>query len=403
MIAAGIPERRAVWANAARILCVRPDNLGDVVMTTPAFHALKVDPQTRRTNRHLALLTSRSGATAAPHLTDIDDVIVCDVPWAKHANAADAEQTRALVDTLRDGAFDAAVIFTVHTQNPLPAAMLCFLAGIPLRLAHCRENPYALLSDWIADPDARIAATAPGDVRHEVRRQLELVQHVTDVAAHLPHRLRFNVRPADRDAVRAKLAARGVTTDTPWIVLHPGATAASRRYPPDRFAQIACTLANRYGCPVLVTGAPAEAELVQQVCLPGLIAGQRVMNLAGALTLGELAALIEGAALLVSNNSGPVHLAAATQTPVVDLYALTNPQHTPWAVPHAVLSHQVPCRYCYRSVCPLGHQACLTGVTEEEVVAAAHPLWQSSRVAQALWPAPAVPVLPVSNAPTPVA
>jgi len=72
-------------------------------------------------------------------------------------------------------------------------------------------------------------------------------------------------------------------------------------------------------------------------------------------------------------------------------------------VPHAVLSHQVPCRYCYRSVCPLGHQACLTGVTEEEVVAAAHPLWQSSRVAQALWPVSAVPALPVSNAPTPVA
>ncbi|WP_442968628.1 glycosyltransferase family 9 protein [Ralstonia sp. 1B3] len=203
--------------------------------------------------------------------------------------------------------------------------------------------------------------------------------------------------------MRAKLAERGITTDAPWIVLHPGATAASRRYPPDRFAHIACTLANRYGCPVLVTGAPAEAELVQQVCLPGLIAGQRVMNLAGVLTLGELAALIEGAALLVSNNSGPVHLAAATQTPVVDLYALTNPQHTPWAVPHAVLSHQVPCRYCYRSVCPLGHQACLTGVTEEEVVAAAHPLWQSSRVAQALWPGAAMAASSASNAPTPVA
>lgn len=389
MSAMGIPERRAVWANAARILCVRPDNLGDVVMTTPAFHALKADDRSGQQRRHLTLLTSRAGATAAPHLSDIDDVIACDVPWAKHANAADAEQTCALVDTLREGAFDAAVIFTVHTQSPLPAAMLCFLAGIPLRLAHCRENPYALLSDWIADPDARVAATAPGDVRHEVRRQLDLVRHVSDVPAHLPHRLRFTVRSADRDALRAKLAARGVNADAPWIVLHPGATAASRRYPADRFARIARTLAQRYGCPVLVTGAPAEDELVQQVCLPGLAAGQRVLNLAGALTLGELAALIEGAALLVSNNSGPVHLAAAMQTPVVDLYALTNPQHTPWAVPHAVLSHQVPCRYCYRSVCPLGHQACLTGVTEDEVIVAAHGLWQPTRVAQTLWPAAA--------------
>lgn len=397
MTLSGIPERRAVWANAARILCVRPDNLGDVVMTTPAFHALKASGPA---GRHLTLLTSRAGAIAQPHLGDIDDVIACDVPWAKHANAADAEQTAALIRTLREGAFDAAVIFTVHTQNPLPAAMLCFLAGIPLRLAHCRENPYALLTDWVADADARIAPTAPGDVRHEVRRQLDLVAQVVDTPVHLPQRLRFTVRAADREAVRTKLAAYGIDAGAPWIVLHPGATAASRRYPPERFAHIARVLAQRYGCPVLVTGAPAEAELVEQVCAPGRAAGQRVVNLAGALVLGELAALIEGAALLVSNNSGPVHLAAATQTPVVDLYALTNPQHTPWAVPHAVLSHDVPCRYCYRSVCPLGHQACLTGVTEDEVIAATHALWQPTRVAQALWPAR---VPPAASAPTPVA
>lgn len=388
MSAAAIPERRAVWAHAMRVLCVRPDNLGDVVMTTPAFHALKASGPA---GRRLTLLTSRAGAIAQPHLRDIDDVIACDVPWAKHAQAADAAQTHALIDALRERAFDAAVIFTVHTQSPLPAAMLCFLAGIPLRVAHCRENPYALLTDWIADPDARIATTAPGDVRHEVRRQLDLVRHVADVPAHLPHRLRFTVLPADREAARAKLAARGISAAAPWIVLHPGATAASRRYPPERFAHVAHALSQRYGCPVLVTGAPAEAELVQQVCAPGRAAQQGVFDLAGVFTLGELAALIEGAALLVSNNSGPVHLAAATQTPVVDLYALTNPQHTPWAVPHAVLSHDVPCRYCYRSVCPLGHQACLTGVTEAEVIAAAHALWQPARIAQVLWPAPIAP------------
>ena len=58
-------------------------------------------------------------------------------------------------------------------------------------------------------------------------------------------------------------------------------------------------------------------------------------------------------------------------TPVVDLYALTNPQHTPWAVPHRVLSHDVPCKYCYRSICPLGHHRCLRGIEPASVVAAA--------------------------------
>ena len=84
--------------------------------------------------------------------------------------------------------------------------------------------------------------------------------------------------------------------------------------------------------------------------------------------------MVVGAPLLIANNTGPVHMAAALGTPVVDLYALTNPQHTPWAVPHRVLSHDVPCKYCYKSVCPEGHHNCLRLVTPEAVVQAAREL-----------------------------
>jgi ADP-heptose:LPS heptosyltransferase len=87
-----------------------------------------------------------------------------------------------------------------------------------------------------------------------------------------------------------------------------------------------------------------------------------------------MVALIADAALLISNNSGPVHMAAALGTPVVVLYALTNPQHTPWQVRQRVLYHDVPCKYCYRSVCPQGHHACLSAVTPGEVIAAAEAL-----------------------------
>jgi hypothetical protein len=100
--------------------------------------------------------------------------------------------------------------------------------------------------------------------------------------------------------------------------------------------------------------------------------------LAGALPLGELGALIETADLLLSNNSGPVHLAAALGTPVVDLYALTNPQHTPWRVPHRVLNVDVPCRNCYRSVCDQPGHPCLLGVSVDDVVAATHALLRGS-------------------------
>jgi ADP-heptose:LPS heptosyltransferase len=102
------------------------------------------------------------------------------------------------------------------------------------------------------------------------------------------------------------------------------------------------------------------------------------VSVGSALDLGELAALISFAGVLVANNSAPAHIAAAVGTPVVDVYALTNPQHTPWQVPARVLSHDVPCRNCLRSVCPLGHNACIQLVPPAAVAAAACELLEHS-------------------------
>jgi ADP-heptose:LPS heptosyltransferase len=89
------------------------------------------------------------------------------------------------------------------------------------------------------------------------------------------------------------------------------------------------------------------------------------------LSLGELAAVIGQCSLLICNNSGPAHIAAALRTPVVDLYALTNPQHTPWRTASRVLYQDVPCRNCFKSTCPEGHHACLRGVAAPQVALAA--------------------------------
>src|SRR5512139_3819283 len=109
-------------------------------------------------------------------------------------------------------------------------------------------------------------------------------------------------------------------------------------------------------------------------------------SLASRLGIDEFAALISKAPLLISNNTGRVHMAAALNTPVVDLYALTNLQHTPWMVPHRTLYHDVPCKYCYKSICPMGHHDCLRLVPPDEVVNAALELLaeqQNSEVGQA--------------------
>src|SRR5205823_6810988 len=111
-----------------------------------------------------------AGAAVVPLVPAVDDVLVYAAPWMKAtAPRKDSDPEYAMAERLRSARFDAAILFTVYSQNPLPAAFLCYLAGIPLRLAHCRENPYQLLTDWVPEREPEQG------VRHEVRRQLDLV------------------------------------------------------------------------------------------------------------------------------------------------------------------------------------------------------------------------------------
>ena len=342
------------WPDAERVLAVRLDALGDVVMTGPALRALK----TARRQR-LTLLTSPAGAAAGRLLPGVDEVLVYDAPWMKATAArAGPGPDLGMIAGLAARRFDAAAIFTVYSQSPLPAALLCFLAGIPRRLAHCRENPYQLLTDWIADPEPG------GGIRHEVRRQLDLVGAVGCRVA--DERLALAVPPSAEGRAAALCDDLGLNGTGRWVVVHPGATAPSRRYPAERFGAVVRGLAAA-GVDVVLTGVVDEQPLARAV---QQAAGVPTRSLVGRLGVAELAAVLARARVLVSNNSGPVHLAAAVGTPVVDLYAQTNPQHTPWSVAHRVLFHDVPCKYCYRSVCPEGHHDCLRRVAPAAVVAA---------------------------------
>jgi lipopolysaccharide heptosyltransferase II len=342
------------WQQAKRILCIRLDYMGDVLMSTPAIRALKQSIP----GAEITLLTSHSGEAVARFIPEIDHVITYAAPWMKSSAVHDPGADLDMVAELTRRSFDAAVIFTVYSQNPLPAAMLCTLAGIPLRLAHCRENPYRLLSDWVRETEPQ------EQVRHEVRRQLDLVATVG--AKTEDERLSLRVPSASTARVINRLQSMGIDPHGTWIVIHAGATAASRRYPAEHWREVATKLTAALHCPLVFTGGDDEASLIDGIRegLPG------THSLAGRLDLGQLAALIALAPVLVSNNTGPAHIAAAVGTPVVDLYALTNPQHTPWQVPSRILFRDVPCRYCYKSICPEGHNLCLTGVPPSETVQA---------------------------------
>lgn len=376
------------WQHAKNILCIRLDHVGDVLMASPAMRALKAAlPDCR-----LSLLAAPHASQVGAHIPLLDDVIEYAAPWMKSSAQHAPDIDSAMIARLRERQFDAAVIFTTYSQSPLPAALMCVLAGIPLRLAHCHENPYRLLSDWVPDPEPQQS------IRHEVRRQLDLVAAIgarTD-----DERLLFSPREQDRAWAEDYLRQQQLLESRRWLILHPGASAPSRRYPATLWAQVAASLA-RQGFSLLLTGSAQESVLVDSVrSMMGCEASDAsAHSLAGMLDLGQLGALLSHAPLLIVGNTGPAHLAAAVGTPVVDVYALTNPQHTPWRVPSRVLFHDVPCRNCYKSICPQGHHACLQQLAPERVVAAALELLQTdehvnAEAGSALAAAPAHEQLP---------
>jgi ADP-heptose:LPS heptosyltransferase len=343
----------AAWRSARETLCVRLDQIGDVLMTGPAIRALVAG------GRRVTLLGAGAGAAIAELMPEVDDTIVYAAPWMKSSGAdPDPDADATVIREISRRRFDAAVIFTVATQSPLPAALMLRLAGVPLRLAHCRENPYALLTDWVPEPEGPVAT------RHEVRRQLDLV---ATVGAHTgDERLALTVPAHARERVAGRLRALGLGRR--WAAVHVGSTASSRRYPPELFAAACASLAGEHGVDLVFTGDESEIGLVEAVRAEVPVP---TATLAGELSLAELVAVLGAAPLLISGNTGPVHLAAAVGTPVLDIYALTNPQHTPWGVPNVTLTHDVPCRWCLKSVCPEGHHLCLRGIRPKDVVKAA--------------------------------
>ncbi len=314
------------WETCKNILCIRADNMGDVIMSGPALRALKSSFSCR-----IGLLTSSVGSGIAGCMPEIDQLIVSDLPWIKSKTAFAPEDGMHLIELLKSHRFDGAVIFTVYSQNPLPAAMLAFLAGIPRRLAYCRENPYELLTDWFPDKE-------PYEfILHQVERDLKLVQ---SIGADISHdHLQLSFSNAARTAVKEKLNAAGMDNSKPYIILHPGVSEKKRRYPLEQWIETAERLGRHDDFQIGITGSVPEKQLADTIAERAACPG--IFSLAGTFSVEELVALVYDASLVISVNTSTIHIAAATHTPTLVLYALTNPQHTPWKTPSVVLPFSV--------------------------------------------------------------
>lgn len=347
------------WHAARRVLAVRLDNLGDVLLTTPALRAISESLP----GVEVTLLASPVGAQVGWLQPDLAGVIVAQVPWVDPWQRLphDSARERHLIETLRAGGFDAAIIFTSFRQSPLPAAYLCYLADIPLRLAATTDGAGSLLTTRHRPP-ARLG--------HEVEGGLDLVSAMGLATA--DDRLVLVLPPSAHTAARDWLIDM-VNARGPLIVIHAGCTMPARTYPWDGYVAIADTLVAELGATIVLTGDASERESLERIAGHLAPATRRATGVcAGLLPFPVFCALIAAADLTITNNTGPMHIAAAVGTPVVALFALTNPpeQWRPWRVPHRLLYHDVPCRICYSRACPCGHE-CLRLVTPAMTVAAA--------------------------------
>jgi ADP-heptose:LPS heptosyltransferase len=322
------------------VLVVRLDNAGDVLLQGPLVRAVAASAE------RVVFLAGPAGAEAAALLPGVDEVWTWRCPWIDATpSPVDAADIAALTDRMRALAPDEALISTSFHQSPLPLALVLRTAGVPRISAISVDYPGSLL-----------------DVRHHVDDDLPEPERALSLA----RAAGFELPPGDDGLLAVRRPLPPIDHEPGYVVVHPGASVPARAWPADRFAEAVEALSDE-GHRVLVTGGPGERALTAAV------AGTRGVDLGGATSLPEMAAVLDGAAAVVVGNTGPAHLAAAVGTPVVSLFSPVVPAErwAPYGVPTVLLGDQsAPCRNTRARECPVPGHPCLTSVTAQDVVAA---------------------------------
>jgi heptosyltransferase-2 len=380
--------------SAPRRILVRGVNwLGDAVMSTPALLRLRQ----AHPDAHITLLTPAK-------LQDL---------WAQHPalNAVlpftPEETVFAVARRLKAEAFDTALILPNSTRSALES----WLARIPHRVGAAHVSRNLLLTVRVPRRREEVRMHKPS--RGEILRRLsgtEVTRPIPSGAHHLLHYLHLAaslkadpaplppliaVTPQEVEAVRKRFQAPPRSGSALLLGLNPGAEyGPAKRWPEDRFVDTAIALQRQLGCHWWIFGGPADvplaSALAKRIMAGGGGAAESVRCLAGQTSLRELCAALRACDVLLTNDSGPMHLAAALGTPVVVPFGSTSPELTAPGLPASVLAnpraglppesasaesaHQilrlpVACSPCFLRVCPIDFR-CMNGITVEMMIAA---------------------------------
>ncbi len=343
-------EQKEIFA--ARTILVRAVNwIGDAVMMTPSLGAIRQSFPSAR----ITVLANPLVAQLFTSHPWVDEVLIYDQKGA-HRGLRGRLQLAA---QLRARGFDLAILL----QNAFNAALITWLARIPLRIGNRSDGRGVLLSHGFP------LNLQPCGV-HESEQYLAMLRYYGITGEGMQQQL--DTTFAEDLTMGERLAAAGVGADEFLLGINPGATYGSaKRWYPDRFAAVARSLAAEWGARVVITGGPGEKEIAAEI--ERELAGACI-NLAGQTTVRELMALIKRCNFFVTNDSGPMHLAAAFAVPLVAIFGSTDHTTTyPLAAHALVVRETVDCAPCLKRECPTDHR-CMTAVTAAAVVDVAREL-----------------------------
>jgi heptosyltransferase-1 len=362
------PNRQSAIANRqfARILLIKPSAIGDVVHTLPILNLLRRKWPAAR----ISWLVTPACAGILEGHPQLDEIILFErrrwATWWYHPSRW--LELRRFTRKLRQHQFD----LVIDLQGLFRSGWIARKTRAPVRVgfANARELAWAFYTHRV-----------PIDTmeQHAIDRYVKLARFI---GCEGPIEYIFGHDESDRAAVEALIRADKKVRPTidaaipRYAVLAPGTNWPTKRWPIDRFAALPALLKQRFDLDSIVIGGPNETALARQI--------PSALNLAGQTNLRQLCALVERAAVVISNDSGPMHIAAAMNRPLVALFGPTNPTRTgPHDRPDAVLRLGLPCSPCYSRKC--SHQSCLQWLTIDPVLQAIE-----SQLQKAITPASAI-------------
>lgn len=328
----------------SRILIVRTDRVGDVILSTPVIRNLR----SYFPDAFIAFMCRPYTREIVENNPFLDEVIVYD-KYGKHKSLW---RSILFAVSLRKEKFDWAII--LHPTNR--AHIVTFLAGIPVRVGWDRKMGFLLTQT--------LEHKKQEGLRHEAEYTLDLLR-----ALNIPtlyKTLYFPIADTAKDKVNNLLKKENVSDDEEVITIHPSASCPSKRWPADYFSKLISTLKEKLSLKVAVITAKGEEQYAEKI-----VSEQDVIDLRGKLTLIEVGALLKRSAVFVSNDSGPVHIAAALEVPVISIFGRKDPGLSPlrWRPlgENSFYFHEdVGCTICLAHNCQKDF-LCLKAIKPEEV------------------------------------